>query len=185
MDGNDTINAADQTIIGNPNPKFTFGFTNSFRYKNFDLSIFLAGVYGSSIFNYSRIQTEAMYSIYQNQLSSVLDRYTETNINGSLPRYNQWNNNNLYISDRFIEDGSYLRIQNVSLGYNLPKRWLDNVKISNLRLYFTVQNLHTFTNYSGYDPELGSFNGSVLNMNIDYGHYPNPRTYTFGLNLDL
>ncbi len=185
LDGNDTINSNDQTIIGNPNPKFTYGITNTFNYKNIDLSIFLTGVYGSKIFNYSRLQTESLYSVYQNQLSTVLDRYTATNVNGTLPRYNQWNNNNLYISDRYIEDGSYLRIQNISLGYNIPQNILQKYKVGNIRLYFSIQNLYTFTKYSGYDPELGSFNGSVLNMNIDYGHYPNPRTYTFGANIDL
>jgi len=184
LDGNNAIDSKDQTFIGNPNPKFTYSLTNSFSYKGFDFSIFLNGVYGSKIYNYSRMKTEADYNVYQNQLTSVLNRYSATNTNGSLPRYNQWNNNNLRISSRFIESGSYLRIQNVALGYNLPKKWISK-GISNIRMYVSAQNLYTFTKYSGYDPELGSFNNSVLTSNIDYGHYPNPRTVTIGANIDL
>lgn len=185
LDGNDTLDSRDQTYIGNPNPKFTYSITNTFSYKNFDLSIFLNGSYGGKIYNYSRMQTESLFSVYQNQLNTVLDRYTATNTNGSLPRYNQWNSNNLKISDRFVESGSFLRIQTVSLGYNLPKKWFGKLKVANCRLYASVQNLYTFTKYSGYDPELGSFNGNILKMNIDYGHYPNPRTFTIGANIDL
>lgn len=185
LDGNDTITTADQTYIGNPNPKFTYGITNQFTYKNFDLSIFLTGVYGDQIFNYTRTQTEADYNVYLNQLTTVINRYTVSNPNGKLPRYNQWNNNNLKISDRFIESGSYFRIQNISLGYNLPKKWISKIKMSSARIYASAQNVYTFTKYSGYDPELGSFNGNVLNMNIDYGHYPNPRSLTIGANIQF
>ncbi|HMG68802.1 MAG TPA: SusC/RagA family TonB-linked outer membrane protein, partial [Chitinophagaceae bacterium] len=183
LNGDGAITPADQTFIGNPNPKFTYGLTNNFSYKGFDLSIFLQGVYGDRIYNYSRMETESMFSVYQNQLSTVLDRYTATNTNGKLPRYDQYNQNNLKISDRFIEDGSYLRIQNVSLGYNLPQRLISKAKISSCRVYISGQNLYTFTNYSGYDPELGAFNSNVLTMNIDYGHYPNPRSLTIGANI--
>ena len=112
-----------------------------------------------------------------------MNRYTAKNPNGSLPRYNQYNNNNLKISDRYIEDGSYLRIQNVSLGYNLPINVIKKAKIASCRIYVAGQNLHTFTKYKGYDPELGAFNGSVLTRNIDYGHYPNPRSLTVGANV--
>ncbi len=183
LDGDGKITPADQTFIGNPNPKFTYGFTNNFTYKGFDLSIFLQGVYGDDIFNYSRTETESEFSVYQNQLSTVMNRYTAENTNGTLPRYNQYSQNNLKISDRFIEDGSYLRIQNVSLGYNFPGRWIEHVKMTSCRLYVSGQNLYTFTKYSGYDPELGAFNSSVLQQNIDYGHYPNPRSITIGANI--
>ncbi len=177
------ITPADQTFIGNPNPKFTYGFTNTFSYKGFDLSIFLQGVYGDDIFNYSRTETESEFSVYQNQLTTVLKRYTAQNPNGNLPRYNQYSENNLKISDRFIEDGSYLRIQNVSIGYNFPVNWINHIKMSSCRIYVAGQNLYTFTKYSGYDPELGAFNNNVLTQNIDYGHYPNPRSITIGANI--
>lgn len=183
LDGDKSITSADQAFIGNPNPKFTYGLTNNLTYKSFDVSIFLTGVYGDQIYNYSRMETESLFSVYENQLSTVMNRYTAATPNGKLPRYDQYNNNNLKISDRFIESGSYLRIQNISLGYNLPKNVIGKAKISSFRVYVSGQNLHTFTHYSGYDPELGAFNSNVLNMNIDYGHYPNPRSLTIGANI--
>jgi hypothetical protein len=183
LDGDKAITSADQTFIGNPNPKFTYGMTNSFTYKAFDLSVFISGVYGDKIFNYSRTQDEADYDVYENQLSTVMNRYRPSNINGSLPRYNQYNQDNLTISDRWVESGSYLRIQNLTVGYNLPSKFASKVKMSHCRIYLSGQNLYTFTKYSGYDPEIGAFNGGVTSMNIDYGHYPNPRTLTVGANV--
>jgi TonB-dependent starch-binding outer membrane protein SusC len=183
LNNDKAITSADQTFIGSPDPKFTYGLTNSFSYKGFDFSFFLTGVYGDKIFNYSRLETESLFSVFQNQLTTVMDRYTAATPNGKLPRYNQYNNNNLKISDRYIEDGSYLRIQTVSLGYNLPAAIINRAKISSFRVYVSGQNLHTFTKYSGYDPEIGAFNYNVLTRNIDYGHYPNPRSLTVGANV--
>jgi hypothetical protein len=115
----------------------------------------------------------------------MLNRYSASNPNGALPRFNMYNQDNLAISDRWVESGSYLRIQNVTVGYNLPAKWARTVKMSRLRVYASGQNLYTFTKYSGYDPEIGSFNGGVTSMNIDYGHYPNPRTLTIGANVEF
>ncbi len=185
LDGDGKITDKDQTYIGNPNPKFTYGVTNTVSYKNFDLSVFVSGVYGDDIYNYTRMLTEADYNVYQNQLTTVMDRYTATNTGGSLPRYNQWNQNNLKISDRFIEDGSYLRIQNVTLSYNFQSHLISKIKMNTARVYVSGQNLYTFTKYKGYDPELGSFNNSVLLQNVDYGHYPNPRSITVGANIEF
>jgi len=112
-----------------------------------------------------------------------MDRYSATNTDGQLPRYNQWHNNNIRVSDRFVEDGSYLRIQNVTLGYNLPVNLIKKAKMTNARLFVSGQNLYTFTKYTGYDPELGAFNGGATFFNIDNGNYPNPRTFTFGANI--
>lgn len=89
------------------------------------------------------------------------------------------------MSDRYVEDGSYIRIQNVSLGYRIPAKYLAKAKISSARVYVTVQNLKTFTKYSGYDPEVGVFNNNIRLMNVDAGHYPNPRSFTMGINLEL
>jgi TonB-dependent starch-binding outer membrane protein SusC len=114
-----------------------------------------------------------------------MDRYTATNTNGKLPRFTKANENNTFESDRYVEDGSYLRIQNISLGYRLPRSILDKVKVSNLRVYVAVQNLKTFTDYSGYDPEVGAFNNNINLMNVDAGHYPNPRSFTIGANLEF
>lgn len=177
------IDNQDVTFIGNPNPKFTYGLTNTFQYKQFDFSVFLQGVYGDKIFNWTRKYTEALNSVYVNQLTTVMGRYTPSNPSGTMPRYNQWTNNNTRNSDRYVESGSYLRIQNVSLGYNLPAKWAQRVKMASARLYVTVQNLYTFTNYSGYDPEIGAYNQSVLSQNVDNGHYPTPRTFNIGANI--
>ncbi|RYY36170.1 MAG: TonB-dependent receptor [Sphingobacteriaceae bacterium] len=185
LDGNGKIDDKDVTTIGNPNPDFTAGMTNTFSYKGFDLSVFLYASIGGDIFNYTRRQTEALSSPWNNQLVAVLDRYTADNTDGTLPRYNQWHNNNYRISDRFIESATYLRIQNVALGYNLPKAWVNKVKVAAAKLYVSAQNLYTFTNYSGYDPELGAVNRSVTFMNVDNGHYPNPRTFTLGANIEF
>lgn len=179
------IGSEDVTFIGDPNPKFTYGITNSFTYKGIDLSFFLQGVQGSKIFNWTRKYTESLSSVYLNQSTDVLKRYTSVNANASIPRYNQWNNNNTRNSDRYIEDGSYLRIQNISVGYNLPGKWISKAKMSNARLYLSAQNVYTFTNYSGYDPEIGSFDKNVLSQNVDNGHYPNPRTITIGANIEF
>lgn len=179
------VNDKDVAVIGNPNPDFTAGFTNTFNYKGLDLSVFLYASYGGDIFNYTRRQTEGMNTAFNNQLSTVLNRYTPTNQNATMPRYNQWSNNNIRVSDRYVEDGSFLRIQNVSIGYNLPKNLINKIKTTNIKLYASVQNLYTFTNYSGYDPELGALNSRVTFMNVDNGHYPNPRTFTFGTNIEF
>jgi TonB-linked SusC/RagA family outer membrane protein len=179
------IGSEDVTFIGDPNPKFTYGITNSFSYKGFDFSFFLQGVQGSKIFNWTRKYTESLSSVYINQRRDVMNRYTAANPNAVIPRYNQWNNNNTRNSDRYIEDGSYLRIQNISLGYNFPEKWIKNLKMNNARLYMSAQNVHTFTGYSGYDPEIGAFNKSVLSQNVDNGHYPNPRTFTIGANIEF
>jgi TonB-dependent starch-binding outer membrane protein SusC len=176
------INTADLTNIGSPIPKFTYGMTNTFTYKNLDFSIFITGSQGAKILNYTRRLTEGLYNAYLNQSTDVLDRYTPDNTNASIPRYNQWNDNNRRMSNRYVEDGSYLRIQNITLAYNLPAAIISRIKLSSARVYISGQNVWTFTKYTGYDPEIGAFNGNVFNMNIDDGHYPNPRTFTIGGN---
>ena len=89
------------------------------------------------------------------------------------------------MSDRYIENGSFLRIQNITLGYRLPMHIISKAKMTNVRFYVSAQNLYTFTDYSGYDPEIGAFNNNIRLMNVDMGHYPNPRTFTIGANIEL
>lgn len=185
INGDKIINESDITYIGSPLPKFTYGFTNTFQYKDFDLSIFLQGSYGAKVFNFLRWQLEKLDNAYYNQLRSVMDRYTEQNPNGKLPRFVSGQVNNIAMSDRYVEDGSYLRIQNLTLGYRIPSDVLNRIKMNNIRLYASVQNLWTFTKYSGYDPEVGAFNNNIRLMNVDAGHYPNPRSITIGLNVEL
>ncbi len=179
------IDEADYTYIGSPIPKFTFGFTNTINYKSFDLSLFLQGSYGAKIYNFMKWQLEKLSNTTDNQLVSVLDRYTATNTDGSLPRYTTTNSNNSIISDRYVEDGSYIRVQNLTIGYRLPASIASRVKMTNLRVYLSAQNLYTFTKYSGYDPEIGSYDNGILLMNVDQGHYPNPRTITMGVNVEF
>ncbi len=179
------IDSKDLTFIGSPIPDFTFGLTNTFRYRDLDLSIFLQGSYGAEIFNFMKWQLERMNNVYYNQSTAVMDRYTATNKDGALPRFTNTNTNNTAMSDRYVEDGSYLRIQNITLGYRLPGTVINRAQMSNLRLFVTVQNLYTFTNYTGYDPEVGSYNNSIRLMNVDAGHYPNPRTYMGGVSVEF
>ncbi len=179
------IDSKDLTFIGSPIPDFTFGLTNNFRYRDLDLSVFLQGSYGAEIFNFMKWQLERMNNVYYNQSTAVMDRYTATNKDGALPRFTNTNTNNTAMSDRYIEDGSFLRVQNITLGYRLPRTVINRVKMNNLRLFVTVQNLHTFTKYTGYDPEVGSYNNSIRLMNVDAGHYPNPRTYLGGVSVEF
>ncbi len=180
------IDEADMTYIGSPIPDFTFGLTNSFTYKNFDASIFLQGSYGAEIYNFMRWQLEKMDNAYYNQLSTVSDMYVEgTNTDGKLPRFTTTNSNNSYVSTRYVENGSYLRIQNITIGYRLPTNIINKAKLSGLRVYMSMQNVYTFSKYSGYDPEIGAYNNGITLMNVDLGHYPNPRTFTFGLSCEF
>jgi len=179
------IDSKDLTFIGSPIPDFTFGLTNTFRYRDFDLSVFLQGSYGAEIFNFMKWQLERMNNVYYNQSTAVMDRYTATNTDGALPRFTFTNTNNTAMSDRYVEDGSYLRVQNITLGYKLPKTLVSKLKMNNLRVYMTVQNLYTLTKYTGFDPEVGSYNNSIRLMNVDAGHYPNPRTILGGVSVEF
>ena len=185
INGDKVIDANDITNIGSPLPKFTYGFTNTFQYKDFDASVFLQGSYGAKIFNFLRWRLEKMDDPYFNQLKSVQNRYTSTNTTGDLPRFVTGQVNNIAMSDRYVEDDSYLRIQNISVGYRLPKSLLSKARINNARVYISIQNLKTFSDYSGMDPEVGAFNNNIRLMNVDQGHYPNPRSFTAGINIEL
>jgi TonB-linked SusC/RagA family outer membrane protein len=201
--GDGKIDKDDMTIIGNPEPKFTFGVGNTFTYKNWDLSVFLTGSYGNDVINYPRRYLGNPYRNTSNLFKSALDYakldlidpngpndYRNVRIVGGDPKAARMSqststsNYNFAFSDRFIEDGSYLRIQNISLGYTLPNRLVNKVGIQTFKVYATIQNLYTFTNYSGYDPEVGSsYESGGWLSGVDNGRYPSPRIYTFGINL--
>lgn len=184
--GDGVINEKDRAVIGNPNPKFTFGFTNTFTYKSFDVSIFLQGSYGAQILNLTRRTVGGLSTLYNNQFAYTSNYWTPTNTNTDIPAPRAGiDNPNLFISDRFIEDGSYARIQNVNVSYNVPASIIKYAKLNRLKVYGSVQNLATFTKYSGYDPEVGAFNQNSLQMNVENGRYPLPRTVTIGVNAEF
>lgn len=211
VDENGIIDERDRTDLGSPLPKFTFGWTNTFRYKNLDLSIFLNGSYGNKVMNYNSLTLTHMNSTWTNQLQSVvskrarlepidptivyadgskwfdhIDNVRVKNPGTKIPHtsINDPNDNDR-ISDRYVEDGSFLRIKNITLGYTFPKALLSKAKIENLRVYVNIQNLYTFTKYTGYDPEVGAStqDSSGLTYGLDNGRYPSPAMYSFGLNI--
>jgi hypothetical protein len=172
-----------QYDLGSPNPDFTYSITNSFTYKDFDLSIFLNGSYGGKILNAVDFQILGGYGLYQNQLAAESNFWTPTNTNTTVPAPRSgFGNNNLVMSDRFLESASFLRLQNVRIGYNLPAKWARYIKMTSLKVFATGQNLYVFTKYSGLDPEVGSLNQNPTLQNIDYGRYPTPRVVSFGVN---
>ena len=180
------IDERDRGIIGNPHPDFTFGFTNNFKYKNIDLSIFFQGSYGNDLMNLTKRTYTSNWTTYQNQLVEAIDFWTVDNPNAKYPRpIGNPSNRNLEISDRYLEDGSYLRLQNVTLGYSIPQDMLSKIKISKLRIYASGQNLFTITDYTGYDAEVGSVNQNPLLNGVDNGRYPSSRTISLGLNLEF
>lgn len=186
LNGDGNINDLDKTIIGNPHPDFTFGFTNNFRYRSFDLSFFFQGSVGNDVLNLTRRNGTQNAMMYQNQLAEALDFWSVDNPNASQPRLINSNSHpNIMISDRYVEKGDYVRLQNITLGYTVSPDLASQMHVSKLRIYATAQNLLTFTDYSGYDPEIGSFNQNVLLTGVDNGRYPTPRTFIFGINLDF
>lgn len=175
LNGDGVINDKDRTIIGNPNPKFTFSFNNTFTYKNFDLTIFLQGSYGNDIYNANRMYTEAM-AVIQNQSVSVLNRWTGPGASNDMPRAIYGDpNQNTRVSSRYVEDGSYIKIKNINLSYTLPKGVFGE-NLSLVKIFVSAQNLVTWTKYSGFDPEV-PVNG------VDNGTYPITRTVSLGLNV--
>lgn len=173
------IDEADRTIIGDANPDFTWGLTNSFSWKGFDLSIFIQGVQGNDIVNAYlfeigslNAETNVLKEFYEN-------RWTPENPNNEYPKINPSERN--IFSDAQVEDGSFIRIKNITLGYNLPAGWLQRSKLAKFRVYASVNNLATFTDYRGYDPEVNAFGQSHLLQGIDYGGYPLARTIIGGV----
>lgn len=187
QDGDGLITNKDYVSMGNPHPDFTYGFTNNFRYKTFELNIVLQGSQGNDVLNLTRRAGTSNSQLYQNQLAEAAAFWTPDNVNAKYPRpvLDAKGHANMVISDRYVEDGSYLRIQNLTFAFSLPSDVVNKAKLSKVRLYTGIQNLYTFTNYSGYDPEVGSLNQDALLTGVDNGRYPTPRTYTLGLNVEF
>ena len=178
LNNDGVINDDDRTVIGNPNPTHMFSLGNNLTYKGFELSIYLQGVAGNKIFNANKIDLTGMSAAY-NQTTDVLSRWYGEGTSNYIPRavFGDPNQNNR-ISDRFVENGSYLRLKTISLSYNFPKEWLKVLTIENARLTLSCENVATITSYSGFDPEVG-ING------IDLSTYPISRTFNIGLNFNF
>lgn len=183
------IDANDQTAIGSPLPDFTYSFINTFKYQNFTLSVSLNGTQGNEIYNFTRHYTDGNYPGFGDRYGNVNSRVATAfesgvNENTTEPRLTLTDpNGNGRISDRFVEDGSYLRIQNVSLSYNLPSQMFERSIFSSVRVYTNIQNLYTWTNYSGFDPALGSLDSNIILSGIDLGRYPVPRITSLGVDI--
>lgn len=204
INGDGVINNEDCTYIGNPEPKFTYGIGNTFTWKGFDLNIFFNGSYGNQAMNLTRYRIEDP-RVNNNVLKSALNYAKVEVIDPSLPdndyrnlrvsnpdatsmpaiQKTDANANYTRISDLLIEDASYIRLQNISIGYTFPSAWMKKARISSLRLYANIQNVYTWSKYKGLDPEIGAMYGDALMTGVDYGRYPSPRIYTFGVNISF
>ncbi len=180
LNGDGKISSTDRTYIGDPNPDFTYGITNTFSWKNFNLSIFIQGSYGNDVFNASRIETEGMYD-GKNQSTRVLDRWKIPGQITDVPKAGFDMKNSTY----FIEDGSYLRLKDISFSYNFTGEVLKKIGINRLQPYFTLSNLATWTNYSGMDPEVNQWGNNGAVQGIDWGTYPHSKSYVFGINFEF
>ncbi|HZK97972.1 MAG TPA: TonB-dependent receptor [Prolixibacteraceae bacterium] len=204
------IDEKDRTNLGSSQPKFSYGMTNTFTYKGVELTVFVMGQYGNKLFNYFGRNISDMKSQWDNQLKTVTERAKLEVIDATVTYpsngYNNWfedinnvrvanpgttiprshwadPNQNTRISDRYIEDGSFLRIKNVTLGYNIPASFISRYGIQALKVYTNIQNLYTFTKYTGFDPEIGQDTLDPYVTGLDNGRYPSPRIISFGLNI--
>jgi hypothetical protein len=196
IDHNDSINVNDIYKIGHSLPKFSFGWNNHFSYKNFDLTLFFQGSYGNQVFNMMRIRYDSQWS---GTGTALLNPWAPTNENTNMPGYingSVWNTlpvdfpastisqgQDTQRSSRWVEDGSYIRLKNLTFGYTIPGNFSQKYGIASLRAFVSGTNLITLTKYTGYDPEVSSFNGNDAQMGVDYNNYPTAKTYTFGINL--
>lgn len=175
QNGDGRIDDSDLVKIGNPFPWMTYGLNLSLEWKGLDVALFFQGVYGNEIYNAVRVRTEGKGQ-EATLGTSMRDVWSQSNPGGSIP--NPWGSmRNFENSSRFVEDGSYLRLKNFSIGYTLPQRWTKKMHMSRWRFYITASNLFTITDYTGYDPEVGG--------GVDYGNYPQSRTFIFGTNINF
>lgn len=188
--GNGVIDADDRAYLGSGQADFTYGFNFAVDYKGFDLSGNFFGVQGAEIVNGMSLRLLDVNDYY-NAYADRMDRFHPVNNpTGTQPRVTlSDSNNNLRFSDRYVEDGSFLRLKNLQLGYTIPQKFTEKSGISKVRIYASGQNLLTFTNYKGYDPEIGDLSQDAdedvksLGIGVDLGNYPQPRLYYLGLNI--
>jgi TonB-dependent starch-binding outer membrane protein SusC len=197
--GDGVITPDDRTVIGNANAKFTGGWNNQVSYKNFDLSVFVNFVYGNDIYNANKVEWTDGSFLNLNMLNITKDRWTNINAAGQVVRdpaeltalnanakiWAPVRTQRWWLHSWAIEDGSYLRFNNLTLGYTLPKTISMRARISSLRFYATVNNLGTITNYTGYDPDVTARRTDPLTPGVDFAAYPRSRTWVFGLNVSF
>ena len=181
--GDGKVTTEDKTVIGNGLPLFYGGITNTFAFYGVDLSFMFQFNYGNDIYNATRLYATQTRSGRRNFLAEVADRWSPTNASNTVPKQDGYITNDVY--SRFIEDGSFLRLKNVTLGYTFPRKWTEKAKISKLRVYATAQNLFCISNYSGYDPEVSTAGNNPMTPGLDWGAYPRSRVFTVGLDLQF
>jgi TonB-dependent starch-binding outer membrane protein SusC len=183
LNNDNKIDSEDRTIIGHAQPDYFWSFNNTLSFKGLELSIYIHGVQGNDILNSNRFELESGNGL-SNASIAMLNRWTEDNPSNQYPRANR-NADYLHMSDRYLEDGSYTRLQLVSLAYNLPGKCVSRTGLGGIRIYVSGKNLLTLTDYSGFDPEVGRFGTSNIRQGYDLGGYPSARTYLIGLSLDF
>ncbi|WP_436415179.1 SusC/RagA family TonB-linked outer membrane protein [Petrimonas sp.] len=183
----DLFSSENYTFLGSPLPKFTYSFNANLAYKGFDLSCTLQGVYGNKVYNGPSIYVRSTQNLSYNYMRDMVNRWRGegTQNDAKYPRFGGLDaNNSIVQSDRYLEDGSYLRIKVLQLGYSIPAKYTKKAGIENIRFYANAQNLYTFTKYTGLDPEIGMRGGTdPLDIGVDRGYYPTPRLYSLGLNV--
>ena len=182
---------SDRSFIGSAQPDFVYGMTNVVTYKNFDLTVFLQGSQGNDIFNGARVETEGMKDS-RNQSTVILNRWRNPGDITDIPGVSLASNDNTVISTRFVENGSYLRFKTITLAYRINQKWLDKIGIAGASVYVSGQNVITVTKYKGFDPEVSTYGGVSnttdnrnVSLGVDYGAYPQSKTFLFGINLSL
>lgn len=183
LNGDKIIDDQDKQIIGNAQPKFTGGLNNDFSYKNFSLNVFFQFSYGNDIYSNLNMMRNWVFA-YNNVSTDALNRWRKPGDITDFPRpirNDPLRNEYLRVSDRWVEDGSYVRLKNITLAYNLPAKMANKIFLEGLQFYVTGENLVTWTHYTAYDPEVSSYSG--LQIGVDDGSYPQSRTFVFGLNI--
>jgi len=179
--GDGKLTSDDYYKLGNTYPEFSYGLRNTFSYKRISLNIYIQGDYGNKIVNFNKFDLES-FDGFHNNSTAALERWTEDNPTNKYPRANASPVGNI-MSDIIVEDGSYLRVKEITLSYELPEKLLSQIKISNIKLSVSGINIYTLTNYSGYDPEVSIYGGSVYSKGVDYGAYPMAKTILFSANI--
>jgi hypothetical protein len=168
---------SDRTYLGSPIPKFTFGLNLTATYKSFDAGMNIYSAVGQKIIrNFERQQP------FANQMDYVIDRWTGPGSTNEIPRVTTGETRNNVFSDFFVEDGSFMRIRNVQVGFTFPRKWMQKAKVSSFRVYVAANNIFTLTRYQGFDPDIGNF-GGALSAGVDYGFYPQARSIMGGFNI--